>query len=208
MSHIYLDMHHGYPCLSLTYTVFAGYFAHHDIHLSWTTQRTSPLKSVGLPCPSFISPAVLDPGMGCRQQAVAGPMKTRRVVKLNKPSPTPILHVGPVSNVLGRVPLMPLFLIRNSTPTILHCFCNLQRKQIPVLLCRRRQGVGQEGKQRLLGESMVVIMPPGPKGGAMLQRWLLPNEARNESRLTRKDIHATTMVVSKYEQISQGYLDL
>ena len=58
-------------------------------------------------------------------------METRRVVKLYKPSPTPILYVGPVSNVLGRVPLMPLFLRGNSTPTIPHCFRNLQRSKFP-----------------------------------------------------------------------------
>ena len=43
-------------------------------------------------------------------------METRQ---LYKPSPTPILYVGPASNVLGRVPLMQLFLIGDSAPTIL-----------------------------------------------------------------------------------------
>ena len=56
----------------------------------------------------------------------SGPMETRHVVKLCKPSPTPILYVGPVSNVLGRVPLMPLFM-----PTIQHCSHNLQRSKFP-----------------------------------------------------------------------------
>ena len=31
----------------------------------------------------------------------SGPMETCRVVKLYEPSPTPILYVGPVSNVLA-----------------------------------------------------------------------------------------------------------
>ena len=46
--------------LSLTYAVFAGYFAHSapPVPLSWTTQQTSLLKSVGLANPSFISPAI------------------------------------------------------------------------------------------------------------------------------------------------------
>ena len=39
----------------------------------------------------------------------SGPMETRCVVKLYEPSPTPILYVGPVSNVLGRVPGCPGF---------------------------------------------------------------------------------------------------
>jgi hypothetical protein len=35
-----------------------------------------------------------------------------------EPTPTRTLYVGQVSNVLGRVPLMPLFLLGNTTPTI------------------------------------------------------------------------------------------
>jgi hypothetical protein len=42
------------------------------------------------------------------------------VQKLYEPSPTPILYVGLATDVLGRVPLMPLFLLGNSTPTIPH----------------------------------------------------------------------------------------
>ena len=46
--------------------------------------------------------------------------KSMGVQRLYKPSPTPILYVGLVADVLGRVPLMPLFLPGNSTPTIPH----------------------------------------------------------------------------------------
>ena len=42
------------------------------------------------------------------------------VQKLYKASPTPILYVGLAADVLGRAPLMPLFLLGNSTPTISH----------------------------------------------------------------------------------------
>ena len=49
-----------------------------------------------------------------------GSMEAMGVQKLYEPSPTPILYVGLVADVLGRVPLMPLFLLRNSTPTIPH----------------------------------------------------------------------------------------
>ena len=47
-------------------------------------------------------------------------MEAVGVQKLYKPSPTPILYVGPAANVLGRVPLMHLFLLGNSTLTIPH----------------------------------------------------------------------------------------
>ena len=46
-----------------------------------------------------------------------GPMEAMGV---QKPSSTPILYVGLAADVLGRVPLMPLFLLGNSTPTIPH----------------------------------------------------------------------------------------
>jgi hypothetical protein len=34
------------------------------------------------------------------------------------PTPTPTLYVGQVSNVLGSMPLMPLFLVGNATLTV------------------------------------------------------------------------------------------
>jgi hypothetical protein len=51
-----------------------------------------------------------------------GPMEDSGVVKLYEPSPTPCLYVAPVENMMGRVPLIPLFLAGNSTPTIPHMF--------------------------------------------------------------------------------------
>ena len=49
-----------------------------------------------------------------------GPMEAMGVQKLYEPSPTPILYVGLAADLLGRVPLMLLFLLGNSTPTIPH----------------------------------------------------------------------------------------
>jgi hypothetical protein len=49
---------------------------------------------------------------------IKGPMEDSGVVKLYEPSPTPRLYVAPVENMVGRVPLMPLFLAGNATPTI------------------------------------------------------------------------------------------
>ena len=51
-----------------------------------------------------------------------GPMEDSGVVKLYEPSPTPCLYVAPAENMVGRVPLIPLFLAGNSTPTIPHMF--------------------------------------------------------------------------------------
>ena len=60
-----------------------------------------------------------------------GPMEAVGVQKLYKPSPTPILYVGPVANVLERAPLMPLFLLGNSTPTIPHQLRQHRRSRFP-----------------------------------------------------------------------------
>ena len=60
-----------------------------------------------------------------------GPMEAVGVQELYEPSPTPILYVGPVANVLGRTPLMPLFLLGNSSPTIPHQLRHHRRTRIP-----------------------------------------------------------------------------
>ena len=49
-------------------------------------------------------------------------MEDSGVIKLYEPSPTPCLYVAPAENMVGRVPLMPLFLAGNSTPTIPHLY--------------------------------------------------------------------------------------
>ena len=49
---------------------------------------------------------------------ISGPMERAGVTKLYEPSPTPCLYVAPASCMVGRVPLIPLFLAGNSTPTI------------------------------------------------------------------------------------------
>ena len=49
-----------------------------------------------------------------------GPMEAVGVQKLYKPSPRPILYAGLAAHVLECVPLMPFFLLGNSTPTIPH----------------------------------------------------------------------------------------
>ena len=47
------------------------------------------------------------------------------------PSPTPCLYVAPAENMVGRVPLIPLFLAGNSTPTIPHMFSKRKEAGFP-----------------------------------------------------------------------------
>jgi len=48
---------------------------------------------------------------------ISGPMERAGVTKLYEPFPTPCLYVAPAARMVGRVPLIPLFLAGNSTPT-------------------------------------------------------------------------------------------
>jgi len=62
---------------------------------------------------------------------IKGPMEDAGVIKLYEPSPTPCLYVAPAGNMVGRVPLIPLFLAGNSTPTIPHMFSKRRESGFP-----------------------------------------------------------------------------
>ena len=59
-------------------------------------------------------------------------MEDSGVVKLYEPSPTPCMYVALVEYMVGRVPLMPLFLAGNATLTIPHLYS--KRKESGFLL--------------------------------------------------------------------------
>jgi hypothetical protein len=62
---------------------------------------------------------------------------------------TPIRYVGPISNVLGRVLLTPLFLYCNSTvsftPTVLQQLSNLQHSKFPHCCANASDESGTKG---------------------------------------------------------------
>jgi hypothetical protein len=60
-----------------------------------------------------------------------GPMEDAGVIKLYEPSPTSCLYVADVQNMVGRVPLIPLFLAGNSTPKIPHIFSKRKDSGFP-----------------------------------------------------------------------------
>ena len=60
-----------------------------------------------------------------------GRVHNRTFGRVHRTSITSLLYVGSIANVLGRVPLMPLFLHGNSTPTIPHQLRKLQRSKFP-----------------------------------------------------------------------------
>ena len=63
---------------------------------------------------------------------IKGPMEDAGVVKLYEPSPTPCLYVAPAENMVGRVPLMPLFLAGNATKTIPHLYSKRKDSGFPM----------------------------------------------------------------------------
>ena len=69
----------------------------------------------------------------------------RRVAKLYEPFPTPCLYVAPAACMVGRVPLIPLFLAGNSTPTIPHQYSQHKRSGFPVGSCDTAAADGRRG---------------------------------------------------------------
>ena len=63
---------------------------------------------------------------------IKGPMEDAGVVRLYEPSPTPCLYVAPADNMVGRVPLMPLFLAGNATPMIPHLYSKRKDSGFPM----------------------------------------------------------------------------
>ena len=63
---------------------------------------------------------------------IKGPMEDAGVIKLYEPSSTPFLYVAPAQNMVGRVPLIPLFLAGNSTPTIQHKYSKRRDSGFPM----------------------------------------------------------------------------
>ncbi len=78
---------------------------------------------------------------------IGGPMESAGVTKLYEPSPTPCLYVAPAVNtgMVGRVPLIPLFLAGNSTPTIPYQYSKHNNSGFPMGSCDTAAQGGRRG---------------------------------------------------------------
>ena len=76
---------------------------------------------------------------------ISWPMERACVTKLYEPFPTPCLYVAPAACMVGRVPLIPLFLAGNSTPTIPHQYSQHKRSGFPVGSCDTAAADGLRG---------------------------------------------------------------
>ncbi len=63
---------------------------------------------------------------------ISWPMESAGVTKLYEPFQTPCLYVAPAANMMGRVPLIPLFLAGNTTTTISHKYSQHKRSGFPA----------------------------------------------------------------------------
>jgi hypothetical protein len=76
---------------------------------------------------------------------IKGPMEDARVIKLHEPSPTPCPYVAMAENMVGRAPLIPLFLAGNSTPTIPHMFSKRKDSGFPYSCADSAAADGRRG---------------------------------------------------------------
>ncbi len=76
-----------------------------------------------------------------------GPMEDADVLKLYEPGPIPCLYVAPVDHMVlvGRVPLIHLFLAGNSTPTIPHKLRKHKSSAFPMGFADRAASDGRHG---------------------------------------------------------------
>ena len=74
-----------------------------------------------------------------------GPMEGAGVLKLYEPGPILCLYVAPVDHMVGRVPLIPLFLAGNSTPTIPHKLSKHKSSAFPMGFADTAASDGRRG---------------------------------------------------------------
>jgi hypothetical protein len=115
--------------------------------------------------------------------------------------PIPCLYVAPVGNVLGRVPLIPLFLAGNSAPTIPHKFSKHKGSGFPMGSADTADADGRRGsnvyevntwlwmfgrgKPRLGGLSESVEETALRKGAARVEQVKLAVETRRRRRAAK-----------------------
>jgi hypothetical protein len=119
--------------------------------------------------------------------SIHGPMEDAEVLKLYDPSPIPCLYVAPVANMLGRVPLIPLFLAGNSTPTIPHKFSKHKRSAFPMGSADTASADGRRGSNVYEVNHWLWMFGRGkPRlGGLSVAETAVRKSARHEDQVKR-----------------------
>ena len=76
---------------------------------------------------------------------IHGPMEDAGILKLYEPGPIPCLYIAPFDHMVGRVPLFPLYLAGNSTPTIPHKFSKHKASGFPMGCADSASSDGRRG---------------------------------------------------------------
>ena len=121
------------------------------------------------------------------QLPIHGPIEDAGVIKLYDPSPIPCLYVAPVANVLGRVPLIPLFLAGNSTPTIPHKFSKHKGSGFPMGSTDTADADGRRGSNVYEVNTWLWLVAHGkPRlGGLSVEETALKKKAGREDQAKR-----------------------
>ncbi len=88
---------------------------------------------------------------------IHGPMEDAGILKLYEPGPIPCLYVAPLDHMVGRVPLFPLFLAGNSTPTIPHKFSKHKASGFPMGCADSASSDGRCGSHLETPESLDMV---------------------------------------------------
>ena len=152
----------------LMYTVHSSDWCGHRV--SWFAPRRCHAATFCLPC-----------------KPIHGPMEDAEVIKLYDPSPIPCLYVAPVANVLGRVPLIPLFLAGNSTPTIPHKFSKHKGSAFPMGSADTANADGRRGSNVYEVNHWLWMFGRGkPRlGGLSVAETAVRKSARHEEQVKR-----------------------
>lgn len=153
--HVY-DMYiyvyvHVYALYVHVYVVWITWFVEHVcssdesffLFPRWTKEELKKVIAM-LQNPEFDSKDI-DPDLHKRPLLHWGGSPRCPLGRLLVCSPTPCLYVAPAANMVGRVPLIPLFLAGNSTPTIPHKYSKHKSSGFPAGSCDTADADGKRG---------------------------------------------------------------
>mmetsp|Transcript_11450 Transcript_11450/g.24608 ORF Transcript_11450/g.24608 Transcript_11450/m.24608 type:complete len:131 (+) Transcript_11450:1160-1552(+) len=114
-------------------------------------------------------------------------MEDAGIIKLYDPSPIPCLYVAPVANMVGRVPLFPLYLAGNSTPTIPHRFSKHKGSGFPMGSADSAAADGRRGSNTYEVNTWLWLFGQGkPRlGGLTVEETALKKSAKREEQAKR-----------------------
>jgi hypothetical protein len=120
-------------------------------------------------------------------------MEDAGILELYEPGPIQCLYVAPVDHLVGRVPLFPLFLDGNSTPTIPHKFSKHNNSEFPMGCADSASSDGRRGSSVYEVNTWLWNFGRGkPRRGGLsvkettVRKETVPKDQANRSAETRR----------------------